>query len=86
MKLSTLFSAAVFVSATMLSQAAFAECKTAMGGCLPAEGISDVPSHMRSQIANRVERPKAPVAQTATNKKAANANVALASANKAVKQ
>ena len=66
-------------------QVAFAECNTVgmMGGCVPAAGMVDVPSHMKSQIVNKVTQQKATKSATKVNatnasKKAGNTNVALA--------
>ena len=66
-------------------QAAFAECNTVgmMGGCVPAAGMVDVPSHMKSQIVNKVTQQKATTSATKVNattasKKAGNTNIALA--------
>ncbi len=86
MKVSKLLSNFGLICAAMLTQVAFAECNTVgmMGGCVPAAGMVDVPTHMKSQITNRVipQKTSKPVAQTNTtsaSKKSGNTNIAIAS-------
>jgi hypothetical protein len=89
LKVSKLLSNLVFVCATMLTQIAFAECNAVgmMGGCVPAAGMVDVPTHMKSQIVNKVPQQKATAPTTKVNtttvsKKTGNTNIALAGSAK----
>ena len=91
MKVNALLSSLVLISAAMASQIAQAECKTVIGGCVPPESMVDVPTHMKSQIVNKVTRQQTALAATpskisgninANNKKTGNANLELAIAAK----
>ena len=91
MNIKSLLSSLVLISVTIASETAFAECKTVMGGCLPAESIADVPTHMKSQIVNKVVYQKAattaaPIKTSsninANNKKTSNTTLALANNTK----
>lgn len=89
MNIKPLLSSLIFISIAVASESALAECKTVMGGCVPAEGMVDLPSHMKSQIANRVVRPKTTIAASpakasinTNNKKTDNATLALANNTK----
>lgn len=78
----------------MISQTAFADCASVgmMGGCVPGGGMVEVPSHMKSQIVNRVTTQKtnaAAQAKTAshqTSKKSTNANITVASSIQSVQK
>ena len=52
------------------SLAVQAECASVgmMGGCLPSEGMVDVPNHMKAQTANRSSQPKKADNSQAANK------------------
>ncbi len=85
LNIKSLLSNLVLISATIASQAALAECKTVMGGCVPAENLADLPSHMKSQIVNKVTRQPAatPVkASGANNNKTGVSTLALANSTK----
>ena len=85
MNIKSLLSSLVFISVATASQATLAECKTVMGGCVPAESMVDVPTHMKSQIVNKVSHQQAAApakTSSASNKKAGNTTVALASNTK----
>jgi hypothetical protein len=95
LKVANLISKLVFIGAMLLTQSAFADCAKVgmMGGCLPGAGMVDVPTHMKSQIVNRVNTQKTATpanqgkaSQVSANKKAGNANIAIASASQPVKQ
>jgi hypothetical protein len=94
LKVTTFLNNLVFIGAMTLAQAAFAECASVgmMGGCVPAAGMVDVPTHMKSQIVNRVVSQKTtPIAQNKTSnasagKKAIGTNIAVASATQSVQK
>ena len=94
MKVTTFVKNLVFIGAMTLAQTAFAECASVgmMGGCVPAAGMVDVPTHMKSQIVNRVVPQKtSPAAQSKPNnvsagKKGNGANIAVASATQTVQK
>jgi hypothetical protein len=93
LKVNKLLSSLGVVFATMFIQVAFAECNTVgmMGGCVPAAGMVDVPSHMKSQIVNKVTQQKATtlaakVNATTASKKAGNTNIAIANATQTVQK
>lgn len=94
MKVTTFLNKLVFIGAMTLAQAAFAECASVgmMGGCVPAAGMVDVPTHMKSQIVNRVVPQKTtPAAQNkpsnaSAGKKGGGANIAIASATQTVQK
>ncbi|MDO8962831.1 MAG: hypothetical protein Q8R74_03975 [Methylophilus sp.] len=69
MKLSILFTAATL----LVSQHAFAECNTVMGGCVKEDAVNVAP-HMRSENNKPAIKPKAATAPVDKNIKNADAS------------
>ena len=80
MKVTTFLNKLVFIGAMILTQAAFAEYALVgmMGGYVPAAGMVDVPTHMKSQIVNRIVSQKTtPAAQSKASNASASKKVAV---------